>query len=134
MLDDIELCPIIHTLTGNYKNLYGDLNISVTCSSFHAHVNANAFKQILHNLLSNACKYNRPSGSVAVYFKDKTLYVQDTGSGIQNPERIFERNYSEQSSSGLGLDIVKRLCEAMQIKISVTSSSEGTTVALRFAS
>ncbi len=133
MLDDVELCPIINTLVDNYKNLYSDLNFSVTCRGFHAHINANAFKQILHNLLSNACKYNTPSGSVSVYFKEKTLYVQDTGSGIKNPERIFERSYSEQSSSGLGLDIVKRLCEAMHIKISVTSSTEGSIVALQFA-
>jgi len=130
-LQDIELCPIIQELVNNYKNIYPTLEFSVTCSGLQAHLNANAFKQILHNLLSNACKYNRENGTVAVYYKENTLYIQDSGNGIENPERIFERNYSEQSSSGLGLDIVKRLCEAMHITISVDSSSEGTTIALK---
>ena len=131
MLDDVEICPMIHELVNNYKNIYSDLHFSITCSGLEAHINANAFKQILHNLLSNACKYNKREGTIAIYFKEKTLYIQDSGSGIENPERIFERNYSEQSSSGLGLDIVKRLCEAMQITITVHSSPKGTTISLK---
>ena len=130
LLEDVELCPIIHELVANYKNIYSDLDFSTTCTGRQAHINATAFKQILHNLLSNACKYNTKKGSVAIYFQDKTLYIEDSGSGIDNPERIFERNYSEQSSSGLGLDIVKRLCEAMHIEIGVSTSDKGTQIAL----
>ena len=133
LLEDIELCPIIHELVGNYKNLYNTLHFSVTCQGLQAHINTTAFKQILHNLLSNACKYNAKEGTVSIYFKDKTLFIEDSGSGIRNPERIFERSYSEQSSTGLGLDIVKRLCDAMYIEIAVTSSAKGTKVALQFA-
>lgn len=132
LLEDVALCPLIHEQTESYKRIFPNLNFAITCSSFQAHVNKNAFKQLLHNLLSNACKYNRTDGSVSIYVKERTLYIQDSGSGIKNPERIFERNYSEQSSSGLGLDIVKRLCDAMNITIDVTSSTEGTTVALSF--
>ena len=132
MLEDVNLCPLLSELMANYKNIYNNLEFSLTCNELQAHINTNAFKQVMHNLLSNACKYNSKQGRVWVYAKNRTLYVQDSGSGIKNPERIFERSYSEQNSSGLGLDIVKRLCEAMDIKINVTSSSKGTTIALQF--
>ena len=131
-LETIELCHVVNELVGTYENIYPKLTFLSTCTYHSAYINQNAFKQILHNLLSNACKYNRSEGSVTIYFNDNTLYVEDSGKGIKEPERIFERNYSEQSSSGIGLDIVKRLCDAMNISIKITSNDKGTRVALTF--
>ncbi len=132
-LEDISVCEIANELLHDYKAIYTTLHFSIECHSLQSHLNENALKQILHNLLSNACKYNTKEGSIKLYTQGRTLYIQDSGSGIENPERIFERNYSEQSSSGIGLDIVKRLCDAMNIAIQVNSTAEGTTVALTFS-
>jgi len=54
--------------------------------------------------------------------------------GIQKPQNIFKRNYKEQNSGhGIGLDIVKRLCDSMDIDISVSSVvGEGTLIVIRF--
>jgi len=131
-LEDISVCEITNELLHDYKAIYTTLHFSIECQSLQSHLNENALKQILHNLLSNACKYSIKEGSIKLSTKGKTLYIQDSGSGIENPERIFERNYSEQNSSGLGLDIVKRLCDAMGILINVDVSSKGTTFALTF--
>ena len=131
-LEEISVCEIANELLHDYKAIYTTLHFSIECQSLQSHLNENALKQILHNLLSNACKYNTKEGSIKLYTKDRTLYIQDSGSGIEKPERIFERNYSEQSSSGIGLDIVKRLCDAMGITIKVDASAEGTAVALTF--
>lgn len=133
LLEDINVCQIADELMHDYEAIYTRLRFQVECAPFQSHLNENALKQILHNLLLNACKYNRNNGSVKIYNKGKTLYIQDSGVGIENPQRIFERNYSEQSSSGIGLDIVKRLCDAMNITIKVNSSPEGTTFALIFS-
>ncbi len=131
-LEDIDVCQVSGELIHNYEAIYTALEFSIECSHFQSRLNENALKQILHNLLSNACKYNTGHGNIKVYNREKTLYIQDSGIGIENPGRIFERNYSEQSSSGIGLDIVKRLCDAMGITIKVESSPKGTTVALTF--
>ena len=130
-LEDIDICKVVHELVGTYQAIYPKLHFSTNCHTLYTHVNHNALRQILHNLLSNACKYNTPKGSVSIFIKGHNLYIQDSGKGIENPERIFERNYSEQSSSGLGLDIVKRLCEAMHIDIHVVSSDSGTEIVLQ---
>jgi len=74
---------------------------------------------------------NRPGGYVRLYHRGRTLYIEDSGKGIEEPERIFEREYSGEGSSGLGLDIVKRLAMAMQIRIEVRrNDSGGSTFAL----
>jgi len=54
--------------------------------------------------------------------KNKTLNIIDSGKGIQNPKRIFERFYKEQERGiGIGLHIVKKLCDELDVKISVDS-------------
>jgi two-component system, OmpR family, sensor kinase len=60
------------------------------------------------------------------------LNIIDSGKGIKNPKRIFERFYKEQDRGiGIGLHIVKKLCDELGIKIGVQSILEsGTTFSL----
>ncbi|MFC3197756.1 ATP-binding protein [Parapedobacter deserti] len=102
-------------------------------------VSGDAFriKQILFNLLSNAVKFTE-RGKVTllvstVVYEEKTelnIVVKDTGKGIptEDLDRIF--NDFEQSEnansgiyfgSGLGLSIVKAICESMGGQIRVES-------------
>ena len=47
---------------------------------------------------------------------------------INNPKRIFDRFYKEQDRGiGIGLHIVKKLCDELGIKISVDSKLESST-------
>lgn len=92
-------------------------------------------KQCLINLLSNACKYNRESGSIHVYCEkvsDKLrIYVEDEGAGLTD-EQInklfipFERlgaEFSEVSGTGIGLTITAQLMKAMSGRVGVKSES-----------
>ncbi len=69
-----------------------------------------------------------------MYAKENILYIQDSGVGIKKTKNIFKRNYTEQiSGHGIGLDTVKRLCDSMDINISVSSVvGEGTLIVIRF--
>jgi len=92
-------------------------------------------QQVLLNLATNAVKYNRANGSVAIQLEQRDseqlrLIVSDSGSGIP-AEKLgrlftpFDRLGAEQSSiegNGLGLAISKRLVEAMDGRIGVESS------------
>ena len=84
--------------------------------------NKDAFVRIFDNLFSNALKYNKQKGSVSVMFENHTLIIEDTGKGIQNTKKVFERFYKEQDRGiGIGLHIVQKLCEELGITISVES-------------
>ena len=96
-----------------------------------------AVVRVLDNLLSNAVKYNREGGRVVVSVDAKraTLSVEDTGIGIERPDRIFERFYKEHDRGlGIGLHIVKKLCDEMDVRIAVRSEKgKGTTFVLDFS-
>lgn len=129
-----EICEIVREVVGIQEKIYTDIDIQVEPSSLKAIVNRDALKQIVANILSNACKYNKENGYVKIYAEEKTLYIKDSGVGIKNPTQIFTRSYTEHAHGhGIGLDIVKRLCDVMEITINAHSVvEEGTTISLVF--
>jgi signal transduction histidine kinase len=101
---------------------FRDIEIQVNLPSVTVMTNKDAFSRIFDNLLSNALKYNKKGGKVSICLENKSLIVEDTGKGIQNPSRVFERFYKEQERGiGIGLHIVKKLCEELDIDISLKS-------------
>jgi two-component system OmpR family sensor kinase len=121
-LQETNVCKLVEELVQVHKQLYPQLHFSFACSHFHAKLNKQALKQIVQNLLTNACKHNTGQGYVKIYTTHKSLHIQNSGEKIENPQRIFERSYSgNNTSSGIGLDIVNRLAKAMDIKITVVS-------------
>lgn len=121
----INICEVVRDVIQLHQPNYPDLDFQISCHSLLVEANTKAMKQVLHNLISNACRYNMPGGYVKIFIKDRSLCIEDSGMGIKEPERIFDREYSAQNSSGLGLDIAKRLCDTMGIKIEVASSEKG---------
>ncbi|MEN4053180.1 MULTISPECIES: HAMP domain-containing sensor histidine kinase [Sulfurimonas] len=128
----INICTLVNEVVDIQKGLYSSINFQVDCSDLKVKLNPNATKQILQNIISNACKYNSQNGYVKIYQKNGALYIEDSGKGIKEPEKIFERSYSAEHSTGIGLDIVKRLALAMDITIEVTTSDRGSCFILRF--
>jgi len=128
----LNVCNIVKDVIELHQPNYPDINFKIECSQLEVQVNQNGLKQILHNLISNACKYNKTNGDVHIYIKNKTLFIEDSGIGIKKPQKIFNRSYSGQNSTGFGLDIVKRLCEAMNINIDVRSDTKGSCFSLTF--
>ena len=129
-----NLFEIIKEVVSTHKKIYRDISFDIRDSGYYAKVNRDAFKQVIVNIISNACKYNKQGGFIKIYTKDRVLYIEDSGVGIQKPQNIFERSYKEHTSGhGIGLDIVKRLCDAMEIEIHATSTlGVGTTISLNF--
>lgn len=118
----------VELLASNYRGVEFIVDIpKVTLET-----NKDAFSRIVDNLLSNAGKYNKRDGKVFLRLEQETLIVEDTGKGIKNPKRVFERFYKEQTRGiGIGLHIVKKLCEELKIEISLSSEVDvGTTFRL----
>jgi len=101
---------------------FKDLEFRVEVKEFILNANRDAFVRIIDNLLTNAAKYNKKDGKIILKVENNTLYIKDTGKGIKNPSKVFQRFYKEQERGiGIGLHIVKKLCEELGIDIRVES-------------
>ena len=98
------------------------------------------FVVILEQVLSNSLKYTS-QGGIEIYFQEDTLYIKDSGLGIQDADllRVFERGFSgyngrlTQQSSGLGLYLSKKIADELGHQISIASQvGQGTTVMISF--
>jgi two-component system sensor histidine kinase/response regulator len=101
--------------------------------------------RVFSNIIGNATKYTPPGGKISVStgYDDYYVYVTitDTGNGIPQDKLpfIFEPFYrvkgkeERQRGSGLGLTFSKKIMEAHDGKIDVTSKEgKGTTFVLKF--
>ena len=103
-------------------------------------------KQVLHNIISNAIKYNTEKGQVKISTRNHGEYIEikvtDTGLGIPEEDmgRIFERFYRVDKArsgpmrgTGLGLSITKEIMELHGGEIWLASTlGKGTTVTMYF--
>lgn len=97
--------------------------------------------EVLNNLLSNAIKFTQPGGRVRVYCEARPgevlTHVEDTGVGLTEEDlrqafrrfgRLSARPTGQETSTGLGLAIAKRIVEAHGGKVWVRSrQGEGST-------
>ena len=102
--------------------------------------------QLIRNLIDNAIKYNVLNGKIYVTIKknnnEVTISVKDTGVGISenDQKQIFERFYRvdkarsrKLGSSGLGLSIVRQVCNIYAATLSLESKiNVGTTITAKF--
>ena len=120
------------------NGLYQKIEFKSDVKDIKLNCNKDAFSRIIDNILTNAAKYNKKGGLVSVSNQesDNILQVQDTGKGIQNPHKIFNRFYKEHERGlGIGLHIVKKLSDELNIKISIDSEiGKGTTFYLNISS
>ncbi|GHF24216.1 two-component sensor histidine kinase [Kordiimonas sediminis] len=90
---------------------------------------------LLSNILSNAFQYTE-AGTIGIHFKDGRLSVSDTGGGMpdQIKSGLFVKNIKSDHSSGygLGLSLVKRVCEYHDIGLEVEHRMAGTVIHLHF--
>ncbi len=116
-----------------FKKLYPCVKWEVKVDSFIYNSDEDAFGRIIDNILSNACKYNNDKNPVIkIKMKNSVISIKDNGIGMKDSSRVFDRFYKENERGlGIGMNIVKKLCDELNIKITINSKiDEGTTVEL----
>jgi signal transduction histidine kinase len=108
------------------KNIQNDIHITF---------NELELYRIIDNNISNAIKYSKDSSNIEIFLHKENnkikLMFKDEGIGIKDKSKIFERYYRGDKITGgfgIGLSIVKNICEKNKINIEVESQvNKGTT-------
>jgi len=115
------------------------INLSVEYKEeIYFKIDKESFVRLIHNLISNAIKYNTIGGSIDITLDKKTITIKDSGIGIakEHQAEIYERFYratKQVGGFGLGLNIVHKVCETYGVGIDFKSElDKGTTFTLKF--
>ena len=136
-IEPVPLAKVIGDVASLLEPRAAEKGISIrhdTPAALFANADRTRLEQILFNLIDNALKFNRDSGSITITASaingHAQIEIKDTGIGISGNDlpRIFERLYRVDKSrsrkpegTGLGLAIVKHLVHAHGGEITVTS-------------
>lgn len=115
-------------------------------SEFYINSDSYLVSIIISNLISNAIKYTNNHGEISIILSQNSesllFTIIDNGIGIakNDLDKVFHSFYQADSlnhttikGSGLGLSIVKRLCELLSVTITIESElNVGTIINLSF--
>ncbi len=139
ILESLErLSPVIKERNTMINFRFDEL-FTVTTDAYKASI-------IVENILSNAIKYSEKNGTIDILLSHQDNKVQcriiDYGIGIsaEDLQNIYAQFYRAKPTehpdvkgTGIGLSIVKRLCNLLGVSIEIESTEQqGTTVTLLF--
>ncbi|MEO7120900.1 MAG: ATP-binding protein, partial [Ginsengibacter sp.] len=91
---------------------------------------------LIINLLTNAIKHNTIKGFINIELTEKYLLISNSGKVLNvNPVVYFERFKKESTSHdsmGLGLSIVKKICETYGFDIGYSYSDQLHSISVNF--
>lgn len=139
--ENVPLLPLVEAAVLRASERFDGASHSVSVAVPESRiicVNPTAAAIILDNLIGNAFQHSR-GGKLSVQTQGDELVIADTGQGI--PDSVSETLYQPFSKGegsgghGLGLSIVRRLCDRNNIALTLEpSANRGTTIHLGFVS
>ena len=134
--NNINIKDVVESSIQRFKRISDKKNIRVRneIDDIFIRTHESLFSDLITNIYENSIKYNKVNGQITIkYKKDERfirLIIEDRGIGIKKEDlpRIFERFYVADKqrtrnlkSTGLGLSIVKHICDYLNYNIKVES-------------
>lgn len=135
----VHLRTVVERVLGPYEDNIAEESLSVEVAipeDLHISFFLPYLEILLHNAISNAIKYNFPSGQIHITATENALCIQNTGQKMKDPEKAFERFYrdpahaSKTTGSGLGLSIMAAIAKATHTQVTLESNEEHTELTL----
>jgi signal transduction histidine kinase len=121
--DTLNLKEILEHKLAEFDELWKMNRIAVSYSLEERIITIN--KELLHillnNLLSNATRHNEKDGNIMIELQSAKLCITNTGDGAMlDAQQLYQRFYNplqKQDHTGLGLSIIRQICDASRISI-----------------
>jgi len=115
------------------RQSYLSLELHEACSLSFIHINETKLQRIIDNNITNAIKYTRELETIHILVFEEAEHcifeISSSSSIIKDKERIFEAYYREdvkEEGLGLGLNLVKNICDNENIRIELHSKEDST--------
>lgn len=122
--DEIELNSILKKNIRDYEEVYSHKNIDVGIREtgiFKVVMNETLADILVNNLIKNAFVHNAKNGKIVIEISPSKLVFKNSGQDYPlDPQLIFKRFYQgnkKPESSGLGLALIKSICEQEKLHI-----------------
>ena len=122
---DVCMNELVHHFVEMYADVFEAMNVTMDVAEeaqWHVEANEPLMTTLVSNLLRNAYIHNVEGGRISVIVREDELEIGNTG--IEEPldsthifERFYRRDRNKKGSSGLGLSIVKAICDVSGIQI-----------------
>ena len=126
-MERIDVSAILKRLFNDLTDLMDFKNISLKktfTGTISANMNPDLAEILFSNLVRNAIRHNIENGRITVTAQDNTVSIENTGLPFDgDTETLFQRfnkNSRHQDSHGLGLSIVKTICDSYRFSIAYT--------------
>ena len=101
--------------------------VALIDDGIYFNINKVELERLIDNNISNAIDYSKGKEIKVILKRTNEGFIlkfESFGEKIQNPDKLFEKNYREHSHKrglGIGLNIVKKICEKYNIEYRVIS-------------
>ena len=118
----ISIDKIIHEKLDFFSDLISEKRIILKtniCNALDFKMNRYLADTLFLNIIKNAIMHNNINGSINIILEGNILQIMNTGPKLLSKENIFKRfvRSSNKDSLGIGLSIVKRVCNFYFIDI-----------------
>ena len=131
-LADIQLYDFIIDILNEYEYQIKNKKLQVIFKCYQSNIKADPtkLKQVLHNIISNAIKYNSREGILFIECKNGNkcvITIKDTGIGMTKDEircigtPLYRSQRTNAEGTGLGLSIVKKIADQCKWMLDIKS-------------
>lgn len=128
VFEEFDLKDLVSESVDYFNDISITKNIQINSNLFSCYIKMDRTKtqKLVNNLISNAIKYSYKDSIIEVTLKDNILGVKDFGRGISDEEqkdifKRYKRGNNNEGGFGIGLDIVKRICNEYNLVLNLKS-------------
>ena len=137
--EEVNISILINKHLSNYEELIAAKLITIKKNiedNVKMNMNETLAEILIANLITNAIKHNIDKGIIEITLTNNRLCISNTGIPLEcDPSELFERFKKDKVSSeslGLGLSIVKKICERYGYRINYNYSDLLHTTSINF--
>jgi len=126
--EELALRPLVESVVKYYSELSDAKGIVVETKLDDVAFEAigSRIELLFSNLLSNAIKYSMPESKISITLEKECFCIKDEGVGIAKDKldevfKLYARETNIAGGFGVGLHIVKQICDAYNIRVEVSS-------------